>query len=267
MAKVKNQVALVVGASSGVGKVCANYLVSQGYTVYGSSRKANYGDVIDDIHMLPIDVTDEDTITKAVNYIYEKEGGIHVLINCPGYGLAGSIEDTSTEEAEKIFKTNFFGVMACCRAVLPIMRAQRDGLIINISSVAGFIAIPYQAMYSSSKYALEAMTEALRIEVKPFNIRVSLIAPGDMKTNFVREYTVKSHDSVYKERCTKAVQAMIESEHKGPGPEVVLKELKKILYKRNPAIRRVVGFQYKLIAFLIRLLPKKLVHYVVEKLY
>lgn len=267
MKKIEEKVALVVGASSGVGKACANFLVKKGYQVYGTSRKATFDDIKGDIKMIPLDVTDEISITQAVNYITEKEGGIHVLINCPGYGLAGSVEDITTEEAKAVFNTNFFGIMSCCRAVLPMMRKQQDGLIVNISSVAGFISIPYQSMYSASKYALEAMTEAMRIEVKPFKVRVSMIAPGDMKTNFERVYVKNYETSDYKDRCKKAVDQMIKDEEKGPSAEVVVKELKKIVNKKNPAIRRVVGWDYKLIGLLKKLLPAKLVEFVVSKLY
>ncbi len=267
MAQIYGKIALVVGASSGVGKACADYLLSKGFTVYGTSRKAKFGDIRDKIMMIPLDVTDEESIKQAVEYIYQKEGAIHVLINCPGYGLAGSVEDITTKEAIDLFNTNFFGIMSCCREVLPIMRNQQDGLIVNITSVAGFISIPYQSMYSASKYALEAMTEALRIEVKPFKVRVSMIAPGDMKTNFVRVYAKNSANSVYKDRCDKAIESMIKSEENGPGAEVVVRELKKIINKKNPSIRRVVGWQYKLIGLLVRLLPKKVVEFAVTKIY
>lgn len=265
--KNHGKIALIVGASSGVGKACADYLIKKRYIVYGTSRKAEFGQVIDEINMLPLNVTEESSIKAAVDYIYEKEGAINVMINCPGYGLAGSVEDISIAEAKEIFDTNFFGIMACNQAILPLMRKQRSGLIINISSVAGFISIPYQSMYSASKYALEAMTEALRIEVKQFNIRVSLIAPGDMKTNFERRYAAKANNSVYQKACERAVNAMIKSEASGPSPNCVVKDLKRILRKRNPAIRKVVGWQYKLISFLKRLLPTKVIAYVVSKIY
>ncbi len=267
MKQLYGKIALVVGASSGVGNACAKHLLSKGYTVYGTSRKASFDSANGDIKMIPLDVTKEDTIIEAVNFVYNKEGAIHILINCPGYGLAGSVEDITTEEAQAIFNTNFFGIMSCCRYVLPIMRKQQNGLIVNISSVAGFISIPYQSMYSATKYALEAMTEALRLEVKPFKVNVSMIAPGDMKTNFERVYAKNYHTSDYKERCDKAVNQMIADEHKGPSAKVVVKELKKILKQKRPSIRRVVGWQYKLIGFLKRILPSKLVEFVLSKIY
>ncbi len=261
------KIALVIGASSGVGKVCANYLANSGYNVYGTSRKATFNINNDKIHMIPLDVTDSLSIKQAVDYIIEKEGTISVLLNCPGYGLSGSVEDISTQEAKAIFDTNFFGIMEVIRNVLPIMRKNQTGLIVNISSVAGFISIPYQSMYSASKYALEAMSEALRIEVKSFGVKVSMIAPGDMKTNFKRETAKNALNSCYQARCEKAVNKMIASEEKGPEAIVVVKELKKILKQKNPSIRRVVGWQYKLVGLLKKLLPAKIVEFVITKIY
>lgn len=261
-------VALIVGASSGVGKACAEFLANQGYSVYGTSRKASYESLSDSkINMLPLDVTKTETIDRAIQYVLEKEGEINVLINCPGYGLTGAVEDLSSLEVHDIFETNFFGIMMMCQKIIPIMRKQKKGLIVNISSVAGFISIPFQSMYSATKYALEAMTEALRIEVKPFGVRVSLIEPGDMKTEFSRVTTKNFQESVYHDQCQNAVNEMIRSEQKGPDASVVIKELKKILKSKNPPIRRVVGFQYKLISILKRFMPSKIVEYFVTKIY
>ena len=273
--KMKNgygKVALVVGASSGVGKCCAEYLSDQGYTVYGTSRNAPFPE--ESSHqdesktlMMPLDVTKEETIKKAVDYIVEKEGRIDLLLNCAGYSLSGAVEDISLAEAQAVFNTNVFGIMMVCRKVLPFMRKQRSGLIVNISSVAGLISVPYQSMYSASKYALEAVTEALRIETKPFGINVSLIEPGDMKTNFKRTYAKDAAHSPYQERLKAAINAMIKSEQSGPGPEVVLKELKKILNSKNPPVRLIVGFEYKLINLLKRLLPSQSLEGIVSKIY
>ncbi|MDF2698637.1 MAG: short-chain dehydrogenase/reductase [Haloplasmataceae bacterium] len=262
------KVALVVGASSGVGKEIAGYLLNEGYKVYGTSRKATFPSFFEDkLQMIPLDVTNEESIKKAVDFIIEREKTIGVLVNCPGYGLSGAIEDTSLEEVKAIFNTNLFGIIEVCNQVLPYMRKQKNGLIVNISSVAGFISIPFQSMYSASKYALEAISEALRIEVKPFGVKVSLIEPGDMKTNFQRVYTNKAKDSDYAKSCERAVNEMIKSESNGPGPIVVVKEFKKIINSKNPPIRRVVGFQYKFIAFFKKIVPSRFVEFIVTKLY
>ncbi len=269
------RVALVVGASSGMGKACAEYLRDQGYYVYGTSRKAAFPETTKRneqgfIRMIPLDVTKEDTIKQAIEFVLGQEGEINVLLNCAGYALGGAIEDLALDEIQEIFHTNVFGMMMVIKQVLPGMREQRKGLIVNISSVAGFIAIPFQSMYSATKYAVEAMTEALRMEVKPFGIRVSMIDPGDINTGFTSARKIAKQaqvNPVYKQRHEKAVNEMIKSETNGPGPEVVVKEFSKILNSNNPPVRIVVGMQYKAVALLKRLLPAKVVEGVVEKMY
>lgn len=270
------RVALVVGASSGMGKACAEFLHAHGYCVYGTSRRAEYpadssyrnerGFLV----MIPVDVTKEETIKQAVDFVLAQEGQLNVMLNCAGFALGGAIEDITRAEAKEIFETNFFGLMSCCQAVLPAMRAQKGGLIVNISSVAGFIALPFQSMYSASKYAVEAMSEALRMEVKPFGIKVAMIDPGDVHTGFTnarKTALAAAVNPVYQERHAKAVTEMIRSETGGPGPEVVVKEFAHILNSSNPPIRRVVGFQYKAVAILKRILPATMVESIVEKMY
>ena len=155
--------------------------------------------------------------------------------------------------------------------IVPIMRNGGGGRIITVSSVAGYIAIPYQSMYSASKYALEAITEALRMEIKPFNIKVSMIEPGDMATGFTdnRKYVAAAAEgkSLYGKKFEKAVNAMVESERKGPAPETLIKLVDKILNSNNPPIRVTVGASYKLVAFLKRVLPSKTVEFILEKMY
>jgi len=266
---------LITGASSGMGKACAEYLSAHGYHVYGASRHGDGSIYTNDksdgfISTLYMDVRDERTVREAVDYIIKKENSVDIAINCAGYSLSGAVEDVSPEEAMAEFDTNFFGVLRVCRAVLPHMRAKGNGLIINIGSVAGFIAIPYQSMYSASKYALEALSQALRIETKPFGIKVALIEPGDIKTGFTSARVwaeAAKDDTPYKERCQKAVEAMAKSEMNAPGPEIVVKAVEKIINSKNPPIRTVVGADYKLIAFLKRLVPDKLIEYVVTKMY
>ncbi len=264
-----SNIALIVGASSGVGKVCAKHLHDSGYKVYGTSRYATFvnNDGIDKIAMIPMDVTHEDSVKEAVEYVIKREGVIGVLINCPGYGLAGAIEDTYIEEAKKVFDTNFFGIMSVCNAVLPYMRNQKNGLIINISSVAGLITLPYQSMYCASKYALESLTECYRMETADTGIKLSLIEPGGMKTNFKREYIEKYDQSTYKEKSEHAINKMIADEIKGPGPEIVIKELKSILNRVNPPIRKIVGVEYKLIGILRKMLPARITEIIISKMY
>lgn len=271
MEKLYGSVALVIGASSGVGKACAAFLLEYGYKVYGTSRKVNFPDlglVHDGIIMLPLEVTNDYSIQKVVDYIIEMEGEINLLINCPGYGLSGAVEDISLNEVRNIFETNLFGIMMVCKNVLPHMRKNKKGLIVNISSVAGIISIPYQSMYSATKYALEAVSEAMRIEVRPFGVNVALIEPGDMNTNFKRISAKGAEEnSDYKLRYEKAVNEMIKSEKNGPEAEVVIKELKKILRKKNPSLRNIVGMKYKLTGILRKLLPDRLLELIISNIY
>lgn len=271
------QVVLVTGASSGIGQAIAEHLKNQGFRVYGTSRRTpsqagerSPGSEGGFVEMLQLDVCSDQSVSQAIAYILAKEGRLDVLINNAGFGIAGSVEDTSPEEAYQQFNTNFFGVHRMCRQVLPVMREQKNGLIINISSVAGLISIPFQSMYSASKYAVEGLTEALRIEAKPFGVNAVLVEPGDIKTGFTAQrQTVQAAETnpVYRERFTKSVNAMVQSEVNGPPPDKVVQAVARLIAQRHPPIRVTVGWEYKAIVFLKRLLPSRLVAYVVAKLY
>lgn len=273
-----NKVILITGASSGVGKCAAEYLSQNGYKVYGTSRKIERNKFIEIgshnnggfLKMINLEARSDESVAEAVNHIVSKENTIDILINCPGYALAGAIEDTSADEACDEFNTNFFGVIRTCRNVLPIMRENGGGTIINIGSVAGLISIPFQSMYSASKYALESMTESLRMEVKKYNIKVALVDPGDIKTGFTdsRVFTRASgENSAYAEKLKKSVNSMIKSEQNGPPPDKAVKAIEKIINMSNPPIHIVVGTSYKLLAILKKFLPSRLTEFVVSKLY
>lgn len=280
MNKVYGKIVLVTGASSGIGRSIAEHLAKEGYRVYGTSRKQQpenntisiiqRGNETGCIKMIQLDVCSEDSVKKAVNYVLEKEGSIDILINNAGFGIAGAVEDTSPEEAYRQFDTNFFGVHRMCRSVLPVMRRQGRGLIINIGSVTGLIPIPFQSMYSASKFALEALTEALRMEVKPFGIKVALVEPGDTKTGFTgsRLFAAASGDSsVYRNSFTRSISTMIKDEMNGPEPDIVAKVVTRLTGMKNPPVRVVVGFSYKIFALLKRIVPSRFAVYVVSKLY
>jgi len=277
---IYGNVVMVTGASSGIGKSIAQILMENGYRVYGTSRrpKEDIDTIISGnsksseglIKMLQVDVRSEDSIKKAIDYIIKEEGKIDILINSAGFGIAGSVEDTSCEEAYEQFDTNFFGVLRMCHNIIPIMRINGKGIIINISSVAGLISIPFQSIYSASKFALEALSEALRIELKPFGINVVSIEPGDLKTGFTASRKIVSganENSLYKERFTKSLNTMIKDESTGPSPYIVAKVVLKVLKKKNPPVRIVVGYKYKMLVFLKRFVPAKFVLYVVSKIY
>ncbi|HEY3316279.1 MAG TPA: SDR family oxidoreductase [Bacillota bacterium] len=276
MAADYGKAVLITGASSGIGKACAEYLRDQGYHVYGGSRRVSPEDEVPVpgrnggwLKMLRLDVRDEASVRNMVGRILAAEGHLGVVINCAGYTLSGSVEDTTPEEAHEQMDTNFYGPLRVYRAVLPGLRKQGGGLIVTVSSVAGFIPIPFQPMYSASKYALEAMTEAMRMEVAPFGVKVSLVEPGDIKTGFTsaRAWTAKSRQSVYADRCARAVAAMAKSEQGGPGPEIVVRVVAGLLRSKNPPVRVIVGVQYKLVGFLKRIVTDRFLEFVLVKMY
>src|SRR5579872_2559800 len=175
----ENRVALVTGASSGIGRACAELLAARDFRVYGASRHPLPGSSFES---LPMDVRDEESVTAGIASIVQREGRLDVIVNNAGIAIAGAVEDTSVEEAKDQFDVNFFGALRVCRAVLPVLRDQRSGTIVNIGSIGGLIALPFQGLYSASKFALEGLSESLRLEVAPFGIHVVLIEPGDQQT-------------------------------------------------------------------------------------
>jgi len=274
-----NQVVLLTGASSGIGKATAEWLMERGFRVYGTSRKAaaeNAGRPDKTsasggfVAMIPLDVTSEESVENAVRTVLEREGRIDVLVSNAGMGIAGSIEDTSLGEAQEQFDVNFFGTLRTIRHVLPVMRKQGRGRIIVVSSVAGLISIPFQSMYSASKYALEALVEALRHEVAPFGIKACLVEPGDTRTGFTSSRVIAEaagEDSPYYARFRKSLGRMEHDEQNGAPPEKVARAIHGMIMRKNPPIRRAVGPGYKTILFLKRLLPSRLVEKLVGMLY
>jgi NAD(P)-dependent dehydrogenase (short-subunit alcohol dehydrogenase family) len=264
-------VALVTGASSGIGFETAHTLGTLGFTVYGASRRGGesvtYGE--GSVTMLQMDVTDENSVHNAVESILKKEGRIDILVNCAGIGIAGAVEDCSGEEALRQLDVNYVGALRCIGAVLKNMREQRCGLIVNIGSVGGIFSIPFQTLYSSSKYALEALTEGLRIEIKPFNVKAALVEPGDVKTGFTaaRAFAEGSAQTAYGTHFTQAVKQMEHDEQTGLEPNAVVKAVLRTIRAKNPPVRRTVGVVYKLFVFLKRLLPSRAVEVLLEMMY
>lgn len=267
-------VVLITGASSGIGKACAEYLHSEGYRVYGTTRKwsnVSNGKPGDDlITMLYMDVTDKESIAIAIDDVIKQYGRIDVLINNAGMGMAGAIEDSSYEEIKTQFDTNLFGALNVINEVLPHMRKNKSGLIINIGSMAGVISIPFQAAYSGSKAAIISMTDALRCEIKPYGVKACTINPGDLKTNFTfnRKLTKKSTGgTVYKERMERSIETMARDEQNGGDPICIAKAVERVIGRKNPPLMVNVGIKYKLFALLVRILPAKLREHVVIMLY
>ena len=181
------KIVLITGASSGIGKAVARRLAGGEYVVFGTSRDPSGSGEIPGVKLLPLDVRSDNSVSACVQAVLDQAGGLDVLINNAGYALTGAVEEASLEEAKEQFETNFFGIARMVKAVLPVMRRRGRGRIINISSLAGLAPMPYQGFYSASKHALEGYSEALRQEVKPFNIHVSLVEPGFIRTGLGRE--------------------------------------------------------------------------------
>ena len=250
------RVVLITGASSGVGQSTARLLSQRDFKVYGTSRHATTPGPTPAVEMLPLDVRADDSVRACVEAVVGRSGRIDVLINNAGYELAGALEELAAEEARAQFETNFFGVVRMVDAVLPLMRRQKSGHIVNVGSLSGLSAIPFLGVYSASKFALEGYTEALRHEVKPFNIHVSLTEAGFLKTPMMnhRQLAANRLDDYdpWRQRALDAIRAQ---EEKGPGPEVVAEALLEIVSSKAPRLRYLIGRQAKTVARLRRFLP------------
>lgn len=263
------KVILVTGASSGIGQACATALAQQGHRVYGTSRSPR--DETGGFAMLALDVTNEASVNAGVQTLLDREGRIDVVINNAGIGCGGAIEDTTIEEAYTIFETNFFGVLRVCRAVLPTMRAQGSGTIINISSIGGLVSLPFQSLYSASKAALEGMSESLRMEVKSFGIHVVLVEPGDTCTQFTanRRSTQAADESPVYREAYRHTQARVEAdERNGIPPETVAHTVMRIVATPRPKVRYAVGLFHQKLAILVkRLIPSGLFERIIMMVY
>ena len=254
---------LVTGASSGIGKETADLFAMNGFTVYAASRhpKATTNPSIVPMEM---DVTDPASISKAAEKIDE----LGIIVHCAGFGISGSAEMTPLERAKAQLETNYFGVLNVNNAFLPLLRKNGRSLVLITSSVAGLVAIPYQSHYSSSKYAIEAYAQALRMEASQFGVRVALVEPGDTKTGFTKARTSDEPEgSPYYEQCKGAVEHMAHDEQNGKSPDSVAKVFLKLAFRKNPPIRCAVGFDYKTLAFLVKILPARLANWIVKMIY
>src|SRR5215216_5641578 len=180
----QGRVALVTGASSGIGEAAAHELLLAGFTVYGTSRSAVAGEERGGVVFLPLDVTDDESVAGAVDEVLARSGRIDVLVNNAGLGIAGAAEESSIEQARGLFETNLFGSIRMTRAVLPHMRERGSGRVINVSSVLGLVPAPFGALYAATKHAIEGYSESLDHEVREHGVRVLLVEPGYTNTAF-----------------------------------------------------------------------------------
>lgn len=254
-----SKVVLITGGSSGIGKSVGEYLTQKGFKVYGTSRNPDkYKN--SKFPVLALDVKDITTIDTTIKTVIEKEQRLDVLINNAGAGITGPIEEIPETEIKANFDTNFFGPINVIKAVLPQMRKQQSGLIINITSIAGYMGLPYRGVYSASKGALELLTEAFRMELKAFNINMTNVAPGDFATNIAagRYHAPLLEDSPYKIPYGNTLKLMNEHVDSGSDPNIMAKAIYKIINAKEPKVHYKVGeFMQKFSIVLKRILPDK----------
>jgi NAD(P)-dependent dehydrogenase (short-subunit alcohol dehydrogenase family) len=261
-------VVLITGASSGIGQACAEYLFARRCRVYGTSRRTPHAgprkagpEAVPLFQTISLDITSDESVEEAVGLVLASEGRVDAVVNNAGFGLAGSVESTSVAEAREQFETNFFGTVRVCRAVLPIMRQQGHGHILNVSSIGGRIGIPFQAIYSASKFAVEGFTEALRLEAAPFGIRVVLIEPGNFRTGFTisRRMAAGGEVGAYAKKQANTLRVMEHAELHGATPEAVGRLVHRVIMMRRPRARYAVGpFIETLALVLKRFVPSRL---------
>ena len=254
-----SKVVLVTGASSGIGLSIANYLVEKKFKVYGTSRNPRDADNYL-FNLIKLEVTNVDSIESAITSIIDFEGRIDILINNAGKGITGPIEDTSTDEMRSVFNLNFFGAIDVMKGVLPFMRSNKSGMIINITSIAGYMGLPYRGIYSASKGALELVTEAMSMEVKKMGIHVINVAPGDFATNIAqgRHHTPVLENSAYKKDYQHNLNLMNDHVDSGSDPQEMANAVYKIIQSKNPKIHYKIGsFMQKFSIILKRILPDR----------
>ncbi len=250
------KVALVTGASAGLGRACAGQLASAGWTVIGASRR---GTASAGWQGMVMDVDDPESVLAGVAQVTMDHGRLDTLVAAAGWGIAGAVEHTSIDEAKAQFETNFWGAVRVTQAVLPHLREQRGGQIVLLSSIGGVIGIPFQAFYSASKFALEGFAEALGYEVAPFGVRVTLVQPGNFRTDFTASRKLaqaSTGTTAYSSAQAKAVELMERDEVNGADPAAVAAVVLRVLAAKNPPRRVSVGKADERLGLLAkRLLP------------
>lgn len=262
---MEQKICVITGGSSGIGLCTALEMKAKGYEVFDISRRREGAAGINHISA---DVTDEKRINEAVSYIIDKAGRIDVLINNAGFGISGAVEFTETADARKQFDVNFFGMVNMNRAVIPFMRRAGGGMIVNISSVAAPIAIPFQAYYSAAKAAINSYTMALINEVRPYGISVCAVQPGDICTGFTgaREKSYAG-DEIYSGRISRSVAVMEHDEQNGMKPETAAHLIATVASAKKVRPVYTIGFKYRLFCALVKILPAGLVSYIVGRIY
>jgi NAD(P)-dependent dehydrogenase (short-subunit alcohol dehydrogenase family) len=260
-----SKIAVITGGTSGIGKETALAMLRAGYTVYEFSRRA---EGVEGMHHLSVDITSDEQVNAAVEQVIAEAGHIDVLINDAGFGISGAVEFTDTKDAIRLLDVDFFGMVRMNRAVLAHMREAGKGRIVNLSSVAAPVPIPFQTYYSSAKAAVNAYTMALANEMRPFGVTVCAVQPGDIHTGFTaaREKTSEG-DGIYSGRISRSVKRMEHDETTGMDPAVAGKYIASVAQRNTHHPLYTIGFPYKCAFFLTKILPSQLLNWIIGLLY
>ena len=259
MARESGSVALVTGAAAGIGEAAARALVGAGFTVYGTSRRAAAGEKRDGVVFLPLDVTDDESVAGVVREVLARSGRIDVLVNNAGVGIAGAAEERSIEQARALFETNVFGSIRTTRAVLPHMREQGSGRIINVSSVLGLVPAPFMALYAATKHAIEGYSESLDHEVREHGVRVLLVEPGYTNTAFdANAVAVDEPLALYARRREASDVLIAAAVRDGDEPSVVSQVIVAAATDARPKVRYPAGTLARRVSRLRRYAPAPL---------
>lgn len=260
---VKGKVVVITGASAGIGAATAALFAERGATVVALNRRQT-----PDFECISTDVTDAQAVDSAIDEVVRRYGRIDVLVCNAGMGISGAAESTPDDAVRKIFELNFFGVLNTVRSVVPHMREAGGGTIVTVSSVAAELSIPFQAFYSATKAAVSSLSDALRIELAPFGIKVTSVLPGDVKTDFTasREKNVADNPA-YGDRVARSVAVMERDERNGMPPSVIANDIFRLATAKNPPVRRIGGAKYRLLTAIAGILPRRAVSYLLGKLY
>lgn len=252
----RSPVVLVTGVSSGIGRAIASAFAEKGFEVFGTSRNPQTTEPVAGVELVQLDVTDDNSVSAAVSSVVQRAGRIDVLVNNAGAGVFGAAEETSISQAQQLFETNFFGLVRLTREVLPYLRAQRSGRIINIGSVLGFLPSPYGSFYAASKHAVEGYSESLDHETREFGVRVSVVEPGYTNTSFeANAIDADSPLDSYAVLREHVKDAIAEALHHGDDPAVVARVVVKAATSRTPKLRYPAGPLARRLALLKKYAP------------
>lgn len=260
-----SKIAVVTGGTSGIGRETALYLTQNGCTVYELSRRA---EGVEGLRHISADVTDEESVRRAVEQILQEAGRIDILVNNAGFGISGAVEFTDTEEAKRQFDVNFFGMVRMNRAVIAVMRKQGGGRIVNLSSVAAPVPIPFQTYYAASKAAINSYTMALANELRPFGVTVCAVMPGDIHTGFTAaRHKVGEGDELYGGRISRSVRRMEHDEQTGMDPVKAGAFVGRVALKGGHKPLYTIGFAYQAAVLLTKILPAQALNWLIGRIY